>query len=179
MTTRIQDMRLAIAAAVIAMGIFVLDLALPLGVAAGVPYVAVVLVAARLSEPRHILMVSVACCALVLLGFLLSPSGGVFWVVVYNRALAVFAVAVTGWVLFARVRAGHQLAESRRARATLLTNLPGAAYQRRHDDDGTILLASPGCRDVTGYTALELCTSHSWYTLIHRDDRDRDYDRRR
>ncbi len=55
--------------ALMAAAIFLFDLAIPLGVAGGVPYVAVVLVSLR-SRARHVpYTVAVACSALSMLGY--------------------------------------------------------------------------------------------------------------
>ena len=53
----------------LATGIFLLDLSLPLGVAGGVPYVAVVLLALWLPRRRYTLLAAFACTGLTILGF--------------------------------------------------------------------------------------------------------------
>lgn len=65
------------------------------------------------------------------------------------------------------------LRESQRMLATLMSNLPGMAYRRRHDVDGTMEFVSEGCRSLTGYEATELATpgTVSYAGLIHPDDR--------
>ena len=80
-------------AAVLAAVCFAVDLNLPLGVAGGVPYVTAVLVCLWSPQRRDILLCTVNCTALTLLGYLYSPSGGEYWMVLSNRALAIFAVA--------------------------------------------------------------------------------------
>jgi len=84
-----------VAVVLLAAGIFVIDLEIPLGVAGGVPYVAVVLLALWSPDPRTPLHVAAGCSILTLLGFAFSPHGGVFWMVIVNRALALFAIWVT------------------------------------------------------------------------------------
>ena len=78
------------------MFILAFDLSIPLGVAGGVPYVAVVLVTLWLPGPRYTLIFVVICTVLTVLGFFISPAGGMVWQVVVNRLLAVFAIWVTG-----------------------------------------------------------------------------------
>jgi signal transduction histidine kinase len=75
--------------------IFGTDLLLPLGVAGGVPYVAVILFGWWLERPGSVIWLAALCSILTVLGYLLSPEGGVPWVVLLNRALALFAIWVT------------------------------------------------------------------------------------
>ncbi|WP_300675371.1 PAS domain S-box protein [Desulfoluna sp.] len=65
------------------------------------------------------------------------------------------------------------LGESRRAMATLLTNLPGMAYRCRLDDPWTMLLVSEGSVSLTGYHADELIGNRviAYGAMIHPDDR--------
>jgi hypothetical protein len=101
-----------IIATVLASLFFALDLLLPLGVAGGVPYVAVVLLGAWLPRERHVLGLALATSALTLIGYLLSPSGGVIWMVLANRALALFAIWVSAILIIQRNRRGVSLAGS-------------------------------------------------------------------
>ena len=78
-----------------AAGIFVLDIHIPLGVAGGVPYVAVVLFAQWHPQRRIILYVAILGSLLTIAGFFYSPPGGEMWKVLSNRLLALFAIWVT------------------------------------------------------------------------------------
>jgi len=92
---------LTAAAVTLAAGFFIADLQLPLGVAGGVPYVAVVLLGWWLPRRRDVIALAILSVILILAGYFLSPPGGIPWVVVANRLLAVFAVVVTAALLFA------------------------------------------------------------------------------
>lgn len=83
------------AAVLLALAIFGTDLVMPLGVAGGVPYVAVILFGWWLERPGSVIWLAAFCSILTALGYLFSPEGGVLWVVVLNRALALFAIWVT------------------------------------------------------------------------------------
>lgn len=85
---------------------FALDLCLPLGMAGGVPYVAVVLVVWWLGPGRYIIPMAMASSILVGLGYLFSPDGGIPWVVFTNRMLALFAIWVTAFSLVRANRSG-------------------------------------------------------------------------
>ncbi len=89
----------------LAMAILLVDLAIPLGVAGGVPYVAVVLLALRLPGRRYLLGFAALCTGLTLLGFFLSPPGGETWQVVTNRLLAIAVIWVTATLLLQRRQA--------------------------------------------------------------------------
>ncbi len=72
--------------------IFVIDLFIPLGVAAGVPYVAVVLVSLWAPKRNFTIWVAFASSFLTIIGLFYSPMGGEMWKVLLNRALALFAI---------------------------------------------------------------------------------------
>ncbi|MDG0866573.1 sensor histidine kinase [Candidatus Lucifugimonas marina] len=81
---------------ILVVGFFVLDIFLPLGVAAGVPYAVAVMTSMRTARIRFIAGVTVLTCALTILGFLLSPDGGEPWKVAANRTLAIFVILGAG-----------------------------------------------------------------------------------
>jgi PAS domain S-box-containing protein len=87
--------RLVALSILLAVGVFALDLSLPLGVAGGVPYVALVLVSLWFPQRKYTLVAAAAGSILTLLGFALSPSGGVLWMVIFNRGLALSVIWVT------------------------------------------------------------------------------------
>ncbi|HUV29481.1 MAG TPA: PAS domain S-box protein [Acidobacteriota bacterium] len=72
-----------------------------------------------------------------------------------------------------RKQAEEALFESRRALATLMSNLPGMAYRCRNDPDWTMLFVSNGCKELTGYESAELVgnTQISYNEVIHPGDR--------
>ena len=79
----------------LAFGIFLIDLNLPLGIAGGVPYVALVLMAMWASKVRDIYLMAIIATTLTILGFYLSPSGGELSKVLANRALAILAIWIS------------------------------------------------------------------------------------
>jgi transcriptional regulator with XRE-family HTH domain len=72
----------------LALGVFLLDISLPLGVVVGIPYVAVVTLAACTLRWRAVVGVALGCTGLTLLGFIGSPPGTPAWFDITNRALA-------------------------------------------------------------------------------------------
>ncbi|NQU58987.1 MAG: PAS domain S-box protein [Rhodospirillales bacterium] len=93
--------------------VFVFDLQIPLGVAAGVPYVAVILVGWWLPNRHSIMVLAAVCSLLTIIGYTLSPAGGIPWMVATNRFLALFAIW-TAAVLLSKVKeSSEQLTHSR------------------------------------------------------------------
>jgi len=75
--------------------IFAIDLLLPLGVAAGVPYVAVIIVSLWFKNQNYVIGLAIICTILTLLGFFFSPVSGELWMVITNRGLAIFVIWTT------------------------------------------------------------------------------------
>jgi len=87
----------------IAIAGLVFDLSMPLGVAAGIPYIALVLIAQWAPWRTYIYHMAVLGTVLTMVGYLVSPTGGIPWVVATNRVLAIFAIWVTA-LLCARIQ---------------------------------------------------------------------------
>ncbi len=86
----------AVSVYVAALVALICDLALPLGVAGGVPLVLPVLLALVTRAP--VVPTAVLCSSLTLLGWALSPAGeGPQWIVALNRLYAVGAIAAVAW----------------------------------------------------------------------------------
>lgn len=87
-------------------GLFVLDLFMPLGVANGVLYAGVVLLASASSNPRLLMLTAVGTTGLLLAGASLGPHLGTIplWVGVVNRTLSLVIV----WVSAILLRQRHQ-----------------------------------------------------------------------
>ena len=100
---------LIVASILLASGIFFIDLLFPLGVAGGVPYVALVLLSLWAPNKRFTWGAATIASVLTVLGFLLSVPGGVVWMVLVNRSLALFVIWVTAILCLARMRAEGKL----------------------------------------------------------------------
>lgn len=105
--------RIIIIGAVLTALIFVVDINLPLGVAGGVPYVAVVLLSLWMPKSRNTVVAAISGVLFTLLGWLLSPPGGVFWIVATNRFFAIFGIMVAALFILRYKRSEQELQESR------------------------------------------------------------------
>ncbi len=106
------------------------DLALPRGVAGGVPYVAVVAVCLLFRAPRVVVTFGALGIALTVVGGLLSPPGGAPTLMVLNRVLAIvsiLALTIAGQRLLAR-HAELELG----LRELVATDVLTGAASRRH-----------------------------------------------
>jgi len=161
--------QIIVVCAALAAGIFAIDVAsLPLGVAAGVPYVAVVLVSLWLSRWKSSLLVAGGVSILTILGYLLSEPGGIPWVVVANRLLAlamIWATAIIGgWLVFSRRKKSDQALqradeEADRARKAKLRFLESTSDAMRQDLQTLTLLGAVMRQRVTDSKIQEICVN--------------------
>ena len=130
-------------------GIFLLDLVFPLGVAAGVPYIAAVLLALWVDSGRVRLGVAATAGALTIVGFFMpEPHGEGFWIGLENRLIALFAIAVTavlGHLLLMQTRA---VRERERRLLAVLGTAPDAILTV--DADGLIESCNPAAGAMFG-----------------------------
>jgi len=72
--------------------IFVIDLLIPLGVSAGIPYILVILISLWADRKELPYYMAIGGSTLTIIGFFLSPNGGEFWKALINRSLVIFAI---------------------------------------------------------------------------------------
>jgi hypothetical protein len=103
--------------------ILAIGMAIPLGVATGVLYVAVILLS--LWEPRKgfTLQMAILCSILTIAGFFLAPPGGELWKVLCNRALALYAIWVTAFLTLQRKRLEEEREQAVRKREKALEDV--------------------------------------------------------
>ncbi len=76
----------------LAVGIFLFDLSTPLGIAAAVPYAAIILLSLWLPKNRHTIIAGIVVTALTILGIFLSPPGEKMAVFLTNRLLSLIVI---------------------------------------------------------------------------------------
>jgi len=84
----------------VSIAVLVFDIYSPAGVAAGVPYVALVLVGLIAQKPKFILVLAVLGSVLTVAGYYLSPPGVTYDVRIVNRGLTLFAIWSTAIVSY-------------------------------------------------------------------------------
>lgn len=85
--------------AILATIVFLIDIALPLGVAAGIPYLLTILLAGNTENRKFILFTCAFCTLLTILGFFFSPSGGEIWKVILNRSFSILVIWTIGIIV--------------------------------------------------------------------------------
>ncbi|MEH6477671.1 MAG: PAS domain S-box protein, partial [Sneathiella sp.] len=167
------NIALVMLSAAVSAVIFLSDMLLPLGVAAGIPYVLTVLLGAWLPWRHSIVVLATICTILTILGYFFSPTGGIPWVVLANRALALLAIWTTAILLFQREKVAKELKQSHIGLENRIVDR--TAEMRKHEaflhgimdnvTDGLITIDEHGIIDsfnhtaelIFGYTAENAC----------------------
>ncbi len=116
------------------------DLSVELGVAAGTPYVFLVLFSLSSGRKDHILVAAGIGSFFIWLGYYLSPPGGEDWKIIFNRTLSFFVVWATAILCWLYQKG---LEKSKR-NALRLENEARVQAILNHSDDGIITTNSMG-----------------------------------
>jgi len=134
---------LYLACSLLMLVILLFDLNIPLGVAMGVPYIAVVLLSLWSPKARLTYFVAVVSSVLTIGAFIYKPPAAEMWKVVVNRFLALFAIWITAILGLQRknLEERRELAHREREKAledvkTLRGLLPICASCKKIRDDG-------------------------------------------
>jgi PAS domain S-box-containing protein len=146
------------------------DLSLPLGVAGGVPYVALVLVGLGAAWRPYILVLALASTVLTLTGYALSPEGGTPWMVATNRLLALFAIWVVAVLLYRHGRATDAIAVSNARYRRLAELEPDAIVIVAA---GRVLFANSAAAELAGVAGPAELIGESPRQLLIGEERDR------
>ncbi len=141
---------LSVMALGIAVAVMVFDLLMPLGVAGGVPYVAMVMLGLWFPKREGVLYLAILGSILTLLGYYFSPPGGIPWVVFVNRMLAIFAIWVTALLIFNYAKL---MADRRKMARAVDQSSAGILIT---DTNGTTEYVNPRILEMTGYSEDEL-----------------------
>ena len=142
-----QESKVAVLAGFVTALIFAFDLALPLGVAGGVPYIAVVLLGIWLPRGRLVIVFGLLTSLLTVLGYFLSPKGGIEWVVLTNRGLALTLIWTAVILVMRHKRTELALRQSEKLRSIIADAAPSSMIIMRRSD-GTILAANPAFAEL-------------------------------
>lgn len=153
--------------------IFAADLAIPLGVAMGVPYLVVVLLSLWIPGRRWIWGSAGYTSALIIVGYFLSDLDSDIWKVLFNRALALGAIWTTATLVNFRKVAEQRIAETGEFNKSILNNAVDAILTINHR--GIIEFANPAVCKLFGYSPDELF-GHNLKIIVpepHKAEHDR------
>lgn len=178
----------------LAIAILWLDLILPLGVAAGVPYLFLVLLAWWAPHKKYFYIAALTGTILTFFGLAFSPSGGEMWKVLSNRFLALVVIWGTAFLgvvyksqteeleetndkfkeeIIERQRASHALEESELRFRQLAENIE-EVFWIVSPDFSQMIYISPGFEKIWGKSIQSVYERpESWFDPIHPEDRDR------
>jgi PAS domain S-box-containing protein len=139
--------------------ILAVDLQLPLGVAAGVPYIAVVMLGLWLPDRRDVIIVAAFSTLAIGLGYLYSLEAGIPWMVFFNRLLALAAIWSCAGVVILQKNSAEQL-EAAKKRAESLLEISEAIVVEL-DADLCIVDINERGSNVLGYST-EALIGKSW-----------------
>ncbi len=81
--------------------IFLIDMNIPLGVAGGIPYVILILLAWFTSKPKYAIVLGLLSIVLTLIGFFYSASSGLpHWMAITNRVYSILAILVVSVLMY-------------------------------------------------------------------------------
>ncbi len=86
--------RFYVGGVVLATGVFVLDLNLPLGVAGGMPYILLVMMTIWAPNVGQVYLAACLATLLTVVGYFVSPPGAEIWQVVTNRSWSIVGIWV-------------------------------------------------------------------------------------
>src|SRR6266581_8841684 len=109
-------------------GVFILDLALPLGIAIPMLYAIPLLLTQKELPRQSTLGLAAGASCLTVLGFLLSSHGPELWPAVANRALSLVTIWVTAILVFLNKRAAQGQQDQEAQRRLLLEQLPALLW---------------------------------------------------
>ena len=161
-------MRPDIATILLALGVFVADLSLPIGGLGHVLYAVVVILASFWFSQRHeICRVAVACTILTFLGALLSSHTNSLWHVALNRALVLVAVWVTVLLSMQRWQNEETLRNESHFLSAILDTTEALVIVL--DIQGGIVRVNRAWEKMTGYAFEEVCGHALWNFLIPQE----------
>ncbi len=149
-----KSLWLLIAFATLATAILIVDTRLPLGVAGGVPYVALVLLGWWFPNRNAVIVLAIVSTVLTGVGFFLSPEGGVLWVVGVNRLLALFAIWTTAIFIFVAKKAAEDLRDSEHLFRSVIDNAP--SFITLKDTDGHFVLTNNNHSNMFGMKSQDI-----------------------
>jgi PAS domain S-box-containing protein len=151
---KLTDLQIRILAAILGLIFLITDLYVPLGVAAGVPYVAVVLLALWLPSTKDVLVIAILSSTATIAGFLYSQEAGIPWMIAANRLLALAAIWACTIAVVLRINSRNLLQKAKK-RAEDLLEISESIVIELDRDMRIVEINNIGC-DYLGYDREEL-----------------------
>jgi PAS domain S-box-containing protein len=131
--------------------IFFLDFYTPLDVAAGIPYIALVIISAFFTNRRGILIVTLCSSLLVLIGWFFSPTEGAeIWAIITNRLYAIFTIWLAAIIILRNKKAEEMTLESEARLFALMESAPDATLVVKNN--GEVIFANLQAVALFGYS---------------------------
>ncbi len=169
-TSKTFKPRTILAASLVMMvGVFVADIQMPLGVAIGVAYVAVVLFSFWSYWRYYTVIISLVATVLTLFGHFLSPIGGLIWLDLVNRLMALFAIWVTA-ILFLRWKGSEKALNEAQALYNLAVSGANDGLWVWNINENSIYF-SPRWKAIFGWTESDIgIEPEEWFKRVHPQD---------
>ncbi len=148
-----------VAMTLLSIAIFLVDLRFGLGVAVGVPYIAVVLLSRWLGRQRTVFVTAAGVTVLTVIGFFIPfpfipfPEGPLIWIGVGNRFIALFAIWITAVFAAVLIRRNEAIREERDFNKSLVET--AASIILLVDGDGRTIYSNPFTTAITGFKIVE------------------------
>ncbi|HSC28346.1 MAG TPA: ATP-binding protein [Vicinamibacterales bacterium] len=155
-TGRWSDRRVLVTSVLLAAGIFIADLQLPVGISISALYGVIVLLGFFVRDPRFPLLAAAGATLLAIIGFALSPEGGDPRVGIVNRGLTMTGMWITAWLVTSYSSAGRALDRSMKDLADTNYALDQAAILAITDVKGRITYVNDKFCEISKYSRQEL-----------------------
>lgn len=150
--------------------ILLLDYNLPLGLAAGVPYISVIIIGAYWLDRRGILALTFLCSILVLIGLFISPiEQDAYWKVLTNRFYALFSIWLVATILLWHKKTEKTIRQNESQLSIALD--AGKLMTIERNLQTGILDLGTFYEDMLGYDRGELGnTNEVWESVVYPED---------
>ncbi|HET6522442.1 MAG TPA: EAL domain-containing protein [Geminicoccaceae bacterium] len=147
--------------------IFAFDVTLPLGAGIGASYVALILIGLWLPSRFAPLLLASAATVLAVIGYPLSPPGGIAWLALLNRGLALAAIWLTAALLVWRRTSEQALRESEERYRRLVEMAPDAILTQQ---DGRLTFVNPQAVELLGARDAAEILDRPVRAFVHPED---------
>ncbi|MBL6945076.1 MAG: PAS domain S-box protein [Rhodospirillales bacterium] len=135
--------------------VFLLDYLTPLGIAAGIPYIALIIVGSFFLREKGLLALTFLATVLVFVGWAIAPDeGAAFSKVMTNRLLAVFTLWLAAIILLRNIKAEQSIRLSETRIRTIIENTADGIIVIT--EKGAIQSFSPSAERIFGYPSGEV-----------------------